>query len=802
MSGRGPALWAAVATLCASCALVPLVDPAAWMVQAALLVALVAAAGAGARRLPWPRPLVIVVQAVVALLTLTALYAGGQALLGVLPGPDAVAELVRLGQSGVADVSRYASPAPLTPGIRLLLVGGVTLVGLVVDALAVTYRSVAPAGLPLLALYSVAAGLAPGGTGWLWFLIAAAGYLLLLLAEGRDRLSRWGRVFGGAAGRSSRWLPGSGKAADAPAPAPVRHGRRIGVLALGVAVAVPAALPSLGTGLLGTGGRDGGAGGGTISAVNPLVSLQNSLNQPEDKEVLNYRTTASDTRDLYLRIVALDQFDGTAWKPSERTVTDVPEQLPRPVGLSPDVATTRINTSISTAEWYGQNWLPMPFPASRVGIAGRWRFEEQGRTLVGDRGQNTRGLQYQVESLRVRPTARQLAEAPPPPAALRREYTEVPAELPPVVAATARQVTRGAATPYAKAVKLQDWFATDGGFRYDTEVRAGSGVRAIVRFLQQKEGFCVHFSFSMAAMARTLGIPARVAVGFTPGTRQPDGTTSVGLRDAHAWPELYFQGVGWTRFEPTPSRGNVPEYALPDTSQDTSPGSPAQEPTRPTTPSDGPRPDPTCGPGRQSGATGCTAAAPTAPDSGSSGGGPSVLAAVGLTLGGLLLLAVAALPGLWRSRVRTRRLSTDGPAGTLSAWQELLDTAWDLGIAPDEALTPRRTADHLVDTAALPPQAAEAAHRVAGAVEESLYAARPRPAPRVAEDVRLVCAALRAQASRVARWRAALLPRSAGRLAREYAARWTAFRRRQASGRAAVAVRRVAGVLQTGGRRR
>ncbi|TSB12715.1 transglutaminase, partial [Streptomyces benahoarensis] len=175
----------------------PLVDPAAWMVQAALLVALVAAAGAGARRLPWPRPLVIVVQAMVALLTLTALYAGGQALLGVLPGPDAVAELVRLGQSGVADVSRYASPAPLTPGIRLLLVGGVTLVGLVVDALAVTYRSVAPAGLPLLALYSVAAGLAPGGTGWLWFLIAAAGYLLLLLAEGRDRLSRWGRVFGG-----------------------------------------------------------------------------------------------------------------------------------------------------------------------------------------------------------------------------------------------------------------------------------------------------------------------------------------------------------------------------------------------------------------------------------------------------------------------------------------------------------------------------------------------------------------------------------------------------------------------------
>ncbi|GAA3172768.1 MULTISPECIES: transglutaminase TgpA family protein [Streptomyces] len=801
MSGRGPALWAAVATLCASCALVPLVEPVGWMVQAALLVVLVTAAGAGARRLPWPRPVVVVAQVAVALLTLTALYAGGQALLGVVPGPDAVAELVRLGQSGVADVSRYASPAPLTPGIRLLLVGGVTLVGLVVDALAVTYRSAAPAGLPLLALYSVAAGLAADGTGWLWFLISAAGYLLLLLAEGRDRLSRWGRVFGGTAGRGPRWWPRSGRTASGPAPVPVRHGRRIGALALGVAVAVPAVLPSLGTGLLGAGGRDAGAGGGTISAVNPLVSLQNSLNQPEDKEVLNYRTTASDTRDLYLRIVALDQFDGTAWKPSERTVTDVPEQLPRPAGLSPDVATSRINTSISTAEWYGQNWLPMPFPASRVGIAGRWRFEEQGRTLVGDRGQNTRGLQYQVESLRVRPTARQLAEAPPPPTELRREYTRVPAELPPVVATTARQVTRGAATPYAKAVKLQDWFATDGGFRYDTEVRAGSGVKAIVRFLQQKEGFCVHFSFSMAAMARTLGIPARVAVGFTPGTKQPDGTTSVGLRDAHAWPELYFEGVGWTRFEPTPSRGNVPEYALPDTSQDHTPGSPAQQPTRPAKPTDGPRPDPTCGPGQRAGAAGCTAAAPSAPAPGPPGGGPSVLAATGLTLGGLLLLAVAALPALRRRRARTRRLAAQGPQAAPAAWQELTDTAWDLGIPPDEALTPRRTAVRLADTAALPPEATAAVHRVAGAVEESRYAARPRPAPQVAEDVRLVCAALRAQASRGTRWRATLAPRSADRQLRACAARWTAFRRRHAAGRPATALRRLTSALQPGGRR-
>lgn len=101
-------------------------------------------------------------------------------------------------QDGINDVSSFAIPAPVTPGIKLLLVGGVLLIALAVDAIAVTYDSAAPAGLPLLALYSIAAGLSRGGAQWLYFLLASCGYLLLLLAEGRDRLSRWGRVFGAA----------------------------------------------------------------------------------------------------------------------------------------------------------------------------------------------------------------------------------------------------------------------------------------------------------------------------------------------------------------------------------------------------------------------------------------------------------------------------------------------------------------------------------------------------------------------------------------------------------------------------
>ncbi|HBF82528.1 MAG TPA: transglutaminase, partial [Streptomyces sp.] len=101
---------------------------------------------------------------------------------------------------------------------------------------------------------------------------------------------------------------------------------------------------------------------------------------------------------------------------------------------------------------------------------------------------------------------------------LAREYTQVPRSLPDVVRKTAKDVTAGAGNDYERAVALQDWFAYDGGFRYDTTVTSGTGSAAIERFLRDREGFCVHFSFTMAAMARTLGIPARVAVGFTPGT--------------------------------------------------------------------------------------------------------------------------------------------------------------------------------------------------------------------------------------------------------------------------------------------
>ncbi|MEU8962865.1 transglutaminaseTgpA domain-containing protein [Streptomyces sp. NPDC048491] len=777
MSGRGRlALCAYLATVMAACSMLPLVAPAIWLLQAAFLLAILTGVGALARRVPLARPLTVLAQAVVALLLLTLVFARHQALGGVLPGPDAFVQLNSLLQQGATDVGQYAIPAPATSGIRLMMVGGVLVIGLAVDALAVTFRSAAPAGLPLLALYSVAAGLSSGGASWLWFVLAAAGYLLLLLAEGRDRLSQWGRVFGGSARAPGRAQQG---VFEHSAPlAPVRTGRRIGALALGIALVIPAMLPALDSGLLGNAGTGGGGDGtgGTISAVNPLVSLQNSLNQPEDREVMRYNTNTQDTKEMYLRIVALDEFDGASWKSSERHIKDVPDPLPRPDGLSPAVATTDVQTSVSAAGWYAQSWLPMPFPATRVNIKGDWRFEPVGRTLVGDRKQTTRGAQYTVSSLQVRPTAAQLADAPAPPAALLKEYTRVPDSLPSVVSATARQVTSGAANGYEKAVKLQDWFSTSGGFSYNTHVQSGSGTEAIANFLKEKEGFCVHFSFSMAAMARTLGIPARVAVGFTPGTPRPDGTMSVGLRDAHAWPELYFEGVGWTRFEPTPTRGSAPDYTRQQAPVG-SPSSPAEPSKRASAePSAQPSASDSCPPAdRRLGDCGPSAAAGVA---GPTDRGPSAPALIGTVLGVAALLVLPLLPLLWRRRVRARRLGSggrtpaDAVARTLAAWQEITDTAWDHGIPPDDSQTPRKAAARVVALGRLDGPAAESVHRAASAVEQVLYAPVPRPAPGLVDDVARVTGGLRAGAGRRQAWRAIFAPRSAVRVIWALSLRW------------------------------
>jgi transglutaminase-like putative cysteine protease len=778
-------MCAALASLMTACSLLTLTGKGPWILQAAFLIAVQSTVAAWVRRVPLPPPITVLAQTVTTVLTLTLTVAASQAIVGVIPGPAALTRLGYLYATGVHDLGTYAVPVPVTPGIRLILLTGVVAIALVVDALAVTYGRPAAAGLPLLAVYAAATALSNGGASWLLFLATAGGFLLLLLADGQDRLARAGRVFHGS-----------------PAKSLVRSGRRLGVAAVVIALAAPAVLPSPDTGLTGVLGRGSRSAGHAPSAtsVNPVVTMQDNLNQPKNRQLLTYRSTSTDPQDLYLRIIALDDFDGTTWSQSRRPLTEVPAVLPVPQGMSRNATAKQVITDIAVDSSYQQPSLPMPFPAEKVNVDGRWAFDTETGAIVGERGQTTAGLSYRVVSRQVRPTAEQLAKAPAPDS-VAGAYTRVPKSLPPVVADTARKITAGTSNNYDRAMALQKFF-TSGAFRYRTDVDNGTGPGAIERFLRRKQGFCIHYSFTMAAMARTLGIPARVTVGFGPGTPQRDGSVAIGSKDAHAWPELYFAGTGWTRFEPTPSRGSVPEYAR-ERSTPNSPGRPQAS----RAPSAGGQPpalrrQQDCTTRAQAlGECSYTEAASSSERDNST---RNWLIASGVML---LLAGLGSAPLLWRTQQRARRLGgsspswprTNGksqragaarlnaPPGTaeptepkyaqsvdeqLAAWRELLDTAWDYGIVPDPTQTPRRAADRLVQETGLDVVAAEAVCRVALAAERVLYAQRPTKAAGLATDVNHVRTALHNTADRRERFQALLMPRSLIRVIWDLSERW------------------------------
>jgi transglutaminase-like putative cysteine protease len=209
----------------------------------------------------------------------------------------------------------------------------------------------------------------------------------------------------------------------------------------------------------------------------------------------------------------------------------------------------------------------------------------------------------------------------------------------------------------------------------------------------------------MAVMARELGIPSRVAVGFQPGDRRfNDGSNiyEVSTDDLHAWPELYFDDIGWLRFEPTPGRGAVPRYgsALVDD---------------PTTPQDESSPTPAPTP---------TADAADRPDV--DDGVPDVAAAESQLLASLLLgLAIVAaivvvllLPAGFRAGLRMLRLRRirQGRDPAAAAWDEVRDTARDVGWSASETETPRAFALRLA-----PELSGDALRDFRGRVEVAAY---------------------------------------------------------------------------------
>ena len=133
-----------------------------------------------------------------------------------------------------------------------------------------------------------------------------------------------------------------------------------------------------------------------------------------------------------------------------------------------------------------------------------------------------------------------------------------PAEL----VATADELTSGLGD-FESALALQGYFRE--GFTYDETANYSGEDDPLSAFLDVRSGFCQQFSTAFALAARSVGLPTRVVVGFTTGdvsTTDEGATYAVWGRNAHAWPEVLFEGIGWVPFEPTPGRGDPSSTAI------------------------------------------------------------------------------------------------------------------------------------------------------------------------------------------------------------------------------------------------
>jgi len=602
---------------------------------------------------------------------------------------------------GALAAQRYASPVSTSyPEFHLLLLVGGLGVLLGVDLICCGLRRASLAGLPLLLTITISASVLLEPVGALVFLATAFGWLALVAMQETSRLGSWGRGTGGSKLAAVGGLS-----------------TQIAVLCGVIAVVLTGALSSTGRNF---GNFGQGDSLGSITVANPLLDLRRNLRQSQDVPLVTVTTDDSDPS--YLRLTVLDDFTGSLWQPSDRDIDSTGQiegQLPPPPGLAPGAEGPDHIWHLSVASGFASKWLPLPYPSGRLDIGESWRYDPDTLDVIGVGNTNASGMSYAATAFSPIVVPAQVRRAGTPPASLRAQMTDVPTGLPGIFLNTAQRITKGATNDFDRAVLLQDWFRTEGGFRYSTDPAPGSGIRTLERFIStDKVGYCEQFSAAMAVMARTLHIPARVAVGFLRAERV-GGRSVFSSHDLHAWPELYFEGVGWIRFEPTPAgrTSSAPSYTT------------QLVPT-----------DPGIAPSDTSSATSQPSQAKPSVAPQDAGKGTKANQGQSYTwllvlLAALLLVALLATPRLLRGTMSRRRWATARTTEALAdaAWSEVRATAVDLELGWSDQSTVRSNGRE-VQRAVVPTlEARDAINEVVTFVELTRYA-RPREISRDSRD--------------------------------------------------------------------
>ena len=633
--------------------LTPLTQDRAYLLQLAVMLLASVGIGATARALRAPVPLARVLQ--------------------LIPGVAAVWWLWELWPELIGDTAEYviAAYAPMAPhdGFRVLSVGVLWLLYVVAEAVA--------GGLdrpgwtfPILVLpYLIPALVLEAPTSPVYLALVCAGYVAVLatavytravhhLTSGRRRLARSIGVTAAVAGAAAWILSG----------------------------ATAATIPERGTALLDPSRVDG-----SVQLGDPTLDLIRNLRAPSGRPIIDY--TSSDGRGHYLRLAALSAFDAHGF---HLVPTDL---LPGGPELPDGVDAERVTLQVEVAG-FGSEWLPVPWMPAQIDAAGEWRHDPATGAIIAvgaDRTSATWNLDYRVEARLMRPDAERIAGAEAGDPGDLGLTLGLPDELDPQVLELAQEVIGDAQTAGERTLALASWLRSDA-FTYSTANIGGSTLETVSDFLlASRTGYCEQFAGSLAILARAVGVPSRVIVGFLPG-KPVAGGYEVSTKDMHAWTEVYLDGLGWVAIDPTPS-GAPGASPVPSPTPTTSRPTPSERPSASAAPSATPT--------------------PSLPPTGGSGSGGFRLP--GWTGWLLAAIAVVLLPaGLRQYRTWNRlRPGTDPARAAEDAWDELRDTVLDLGLSWPSG-TPRQVAVELA--AALDPKSAEAVIQLASQVERARFA--------------------------------------------------------------------------------
>lgn len=483
----------------------------------------------------------------------------------------------------------------------------------------------------------------------------------------------------------------------------------VGLVSLASAFMLPALLPGHGAAALLDWPPQGAS---SQTALSPLVQIRPRLNATQSQLLFDVRPASSPGgMPFYWRLVALDRFDGESWRSS----ADYPSAEGELKARYRVGGRTTFVRQTFTIHSLGGLWLPAAYQPVRISGT-RAGLDPEGSALIVPSGVQP-GLRYEIVSQVPIPSAAHLAAAGDPGGLEQyRQLSGVSEE----VLEIAQEITKDQSTAYGKVLAITTHLRS---FRYNEAVEPGHGSDQLLHFLAtSREGYCEQFAGSMAVLVRAIGLPSRVAVGFLRGDLDPDtGGFRVTTEHAHAWTEVYFGGIGWVPFEPTP-RGiaSPPPYSVP---------APAL-------------PDPPLGEGEVPPPSDQADQTDTPPESAPSLPGedpsePAFPARRGMSpflqAAGLLVLAVISVGVGKEWRARGRYMRAEGAAGRAkAAFAEFEDRLTDAGRRRMPEETPAEFGAGLVEARGLD---AKAVIAVVGPYERAVYG-RVQDAPSDAEAAR------------------------------------------------------------------